>query len=41
MFSRLLLMRWDDFLANVTPDMDGKQVTEQGKKIFAYLSTST
>ena len=24
----------DDFLANVMPDMDGKQVTEQGKKIL-------
>ena len=24
----------DDFLANVTPDMDGKQVVEKGKKIL-------
>lgn len=24
----------DDFLASVTPNMDGKQVTEQGKKIL-------
>lgn len=32
----------DDFLASVTPDMDGKQVTEQGKRfctlVYKYLS---